>query len=142
MPDARDAEDRRRLEEGDHTGLVESYHGMIAVAGEAASRLLSELKRGCRYRVSVRVVVHQVTTWKIKERFSPKGAWEVGLEERLERAAGESASALGDDSAFEARPEAHDRLFASQYHSLSWPPEVRLFIAHLTAPEELAAASP
>jgi RNA polymerase sigma factor (sigma-70 family) len=117
MHDARDADDRRRLEEGDHKGLVESYYGVIldrcrarlrredeaiAVAGEVAIRLLSELARGRRYRVPFRVVVHQVTTWKLKEHFSPGRVAEVGLDEWLERAASDASSGLEDDSAFEA----------------------------------------
>lgn len=125
MHDARDAEDRRRLEDGDHTGLVESYYGVIldrcrarvwpedqaiAVSGEVAIRLLSELKRGRRYSVPFRVVVHQVTTWKIKEHFAPSPVREVDLDEWLEQMAGEmageSASRLEDDSAFEALLEA------------------------------------
>lgn len=36
----------------------------------------------------------------------------------------------------------HDGVFASEYQSLSWPPDVRLYIARPTAPEELATASP
>ncbi len=79
MHDARDAEDKRLLETGELTLLVESYYGVmldrcrarvwpedgaIAVAAEVAIRLLSELKRGRRYRVPFRVVVHKVIGWK------------------------------------------------------------------------------
>jgi len=105
MHDARDAEDTRLLEAGEFSLLVESYYGVmldrcrarvwpeadaIAVAAEIAIRLLSELKRGRRYRVPFRVVVHKVIGWKIKEHFEP-GKWrEVDLDEWLDRAAGES----------------------------------------------------
>src|SRR5213593_942471 len=66
----------------EYAALVESYYGVIldrsrikmrreddaiAVAAEVAIRLLSELKRGRRYRVPFRVVVHQVIKWKAKE---------------------------------------------------------------------------
>ena len=75
MHDARDAEDQRKLEAGEYVALVESYYGVmldrsrvkvrreddaVAVAAEVGIRLLSELKRGRRYRVPFRVVVHQV----------------------------------------------------------------------------------
>ena len=71
MHDARDAEDQRRLKAGEYSALVESYYGVIldrcrvkvwpedqaiAVGAEVAIRLLSELKRGRRYRVPFRVV--------------------------------------------------------------------------------------
>lgn len=80
----RDAEDRRLLEAGDFTLLVESYYGVIldrcrasmwpedwaiTVAAEVAIRLLSELKRGRRYNVPFRVVVHQVIGWTAKEHY-------------------------------------------------------------------------
>jgi hypothetical protein len=75
MHDARDAEDQRKLDAGEYVALVESYYGVmldrsrvkmrreddaVAVAAEVGIRLLSELKRGRRYRVPFRVVVHQV----------------------------------------------------------------------------------
>ena len=105
MRDARDAEDKRLLEEGEFALLVESYYGaildrcyarirgeadQIAVAGEVVIRLLAELKRGRRYTVPFRVVVHQVTTWKIKEHFAPPTITEVELEDWLAVAAGET----------------------------------------------------
>jgi hypothetical protein len=66
MHDARDAEDTRLLEAGEYAALVEGYYGVIldrcriratreddaiAVVAEVTIRLLSELKRGRRYRV-------------------------------------------------------------------------------------------
>ncbi len=117
MHDARDEEDRRLLEAGRFTELVESYYGAmldrtrigtrteadsIAVAADAAIRLLSELKRGRRYRVPFRVVVHQVTTWKIKEHYAPPRIQEIELQEWLDGASTESESELEADAGFDA----------------------------------------
>jgi RNA polymerase sigma factor (sigma-70 family) len=121
MHDARDAEDRRLLEAGDHQRLVDSYSGVILdrcrarartegdaidVAADAVIRLLSELKRGRSYRVPFRVVVHQVTTWKIREFYAPGQVVEVELDEYLEQ--------LSDDGGFAAFESDFDleRLFA------------------------------
>lgn len=103
MHDARDAEDQRLLEAGEYSALLESYYGVIVrrcqarvhdgraldVAGEVVVRLLSELKRGRRYRVPFRVVVHQVTTWKIKEHFARGALAEVALDEWMREASTE-----------------------------------------------------
>lgn len=117
MHDARDAEDTRLLEAGELSLLVESYYGVtldrcrarvwpeadaLAVAAEVAIRLLAELKRGRRYRVPFRVVVHKVIGWKINEHFAPAKAREVELEEWLEEASTDSATELEGDSGFEA----------------------------------------
>ncbi len=117
MHDARDAEDQRLLEAGEFSLLVESYYGVIldrcrarvwpeadaiGVAAEVAIRLLSELKRGRRYRVSFRVVVHKVIGWKIKEHFAPAKAQEVELDEWLKEASTDSSSELVADSGFES----------------------------------------
>jgi DNA-directed RNA polymerase specialized sigma24 family protein len=81
MPDARDAEDSRLLAEQDFARLLATYYHVVlercrlrlpdADAREVAQmvmlRLLTELRGGKRYPVPFRVVVHQVTTWKIKE---------------------------------------------------------------------------
>jgi RNA polymerase sigma factor (sigma-70 family) len=81
MHDARDEEDRRLLEAGDHATLVRNYYETIIqrcyvrcrtkddaleCAQGVATRLLSELKRGKRYSVPYRVVVHQVIEWTTK----------------------------------------------------------------------------
>jgi RNA polymerase sigma factor (sigma-70 family) len=107
MHDARDAEDTRLLESGEVAALVESYYGVIldrcriklrreddavAVAAEVAIRLLSELKRGRRYRVPFRVVVHQVIGWKVKEHFARGKIDEVELEDWLRTASTESTA--------------------------------------------------
>ena len=101
MHDARDAEDQRLLDAGEYSALVESYYGVIIrrcqakvhygdpvdVAHEVVLRVMSELKRGRRYRVPFRVVVHQVTTWKIKEHFVCGEVTEVELEDWMREAA-------------------------------------------------------
>ena len=117
MHDARDEEDRRLLEAGEHTALVESYYGVmldrcrlklrredevVAVAAEVAIRLLSELKRGRRYRVPFRVVVHQVIGWKLKEHFQSGRLQEVELREWLDTMSAESETELEADAGFEA----------------------------------------
>ena len=99
MHDARDAEDRRLLDEGNHKQLLVNYLGVIrercrirlrddAAAEEATQiivlRLLDELARGRRYPVPFRVVVHKVTTWELdgfyaaaKEHAPLPGWWEA-----------------------------------------------------------------
>jgi RNA polymerase sigma factor (sigma-70 family) len=116
MHDARDAEDTRLLDAGEFGVLVESYYGVmldrararvgreddaVAVAAEVSIRLLAELKRGRRYRVPFRIVVHQVITWKIKEHFAPGQVKEVELEEWLEGASTGSATELPEGSGFD-----------------------------------------
>jgi RNA polymerase sigma factor (sigma-70 family) len=97
MHDARDEEDRRLLEAGHNARLVEGYYGVILrrcqakvpgqdaldVAANVAVRLLAELKRGRRYRVPFRVVVHNVISWKIKEYYQEAGFTEELLDEQL-----------------------------------------------------------
>lgn len=117
MHDARDADDTRLLETGSYAQLVEGYYGVIldrcrarvwpddqaiGVAAEVAIRLLGELKRGRRYRVPIRVVVHQVIGWKIKEHFAPAKLREVELDEWLEVAAGETPGEIVEEAGFEA----------------------------------------
>lgn len=78
MHDARDAEDTRLLESGDHSQLLENYVYLIEEAcalrlrdRDAADevgqriylRLLSELRSGKRYGVPFRVVVWKVVEW-------------------------------------------------------------------------------
>ena len=116
MHDARDAEDKRLLDAGEYNALVESYYGVIldrsrvkvrreddavAVAAEVAIRLLSELKRGRRYRVPFRVVVHQVIKWKVKEHFAPGKIDELELEDWLRQASTESTDELEVERGFE-----------------------------------------
>jgi RNA polymerase sigma factor (sigma-70 family) len=79
--DARDAEDDLLLETGDHATLLAAYYPIvrqrcrIALRGDAGDdvahdvciRLAAELRRGKRYRVPYRVVVHQLVRWTIME---------------------------------------------------------------------------
>lgn len=121
MHDARDAEDERLLAAGEHQRLVESYYGVVLdrcrarlrdegdaidVAAEVAVRLLAELKRGKAYDAPFRVVVQQVTSWKIKEFFAPAPVAEVELDELL--------AGTRDDGGFAAFESDFDleRLFA------------------------------
>jgi RNA polymerase sigma-70 factor (ECF subfamily) len=83
MHDARDAEDARLLESGEHELLLAGYYDTIvarAFAGvrslaaddvvqSVLERLWKELQAGKRYGVPFRVVVHQVISWKVKEHF-------------------------------------------------------------------------
>jgi len=82
MADARDAEDALLLQAGDHGGLVGAWYPVVLqrclvragaagwdVAHDVVERLLAELRRGKRYPVPYRVVVHMVTSWTLKEHF-------------------------------------------------------------------------
>ena len=81
MHDARDVEDKRLLEAGDHKLLLAGYFHAVRelcflrlrdreAAGEAAQivllRLLNELKRGKTYSVPFRVVVWKVVEWTVR----------------------------------------------------------------------------
>lgn len=78
--DARDVEDDLLLETGDHATLLAAYYPIIRqrcllavradaddVAHDVCLRLAAELRRGKRYSVPYRVVVHQFVTWTILE---------------------------------------------------------------------------
>lgn len=81
MHDARDTEDTRLLAAGEHGALIESYFETILqrcrvrcrseddaldCAQAVFVRLLAELRRGRRYSVPYRVVVHKVIEWTTK----------------------------------------------------------------------------
>jgi RNA polymerase sigma-70 factor (ECF subfamily) len=81
MHDARDAEDKRLLDEGEHALLLAAYLHPVRercylwlrdgdAANEAAQRvyvrLLDELRGGKTYSVPFRVVVWMVTEWTLK----------------------------------------------------------------------------
>jgi hypothetical protein len=81
MHDARDAEDKRLLEAGEHKQLLASYFRPVLecrylrtrdedagneVAQRVFVRLLRELHSGKRYRVPFRVVVWMVTEWTLR----------------------------------------------------------------------------
>ena len=119
MHDARDAEDIRLLEAGEIGLLIEGYLGVIYdrclvkvrdrdhaadVAQNVYERLFGELKRGRRYRVPFRVVVHQVIRWKVQEHFQTI-RYEVGLEDWLVQASTESSGSLEADAGFDAMLE-------------------------------------
>jgi RNA polymerase sigma factor (sigma-70 family) len=81
MHDARDAEDKRLLQEGEHKLLLSAYFDPVRercyvrlrnddAANEAAQlvfvRLLGELRAGKTYTVPFRVVVWMVTEWTLR----------------------------------------------------------------------------
>ena len=88
MHDARDAEDKRLLEAGEHTQLLENYVYLVqewvslrvrdrAAADEIVQRvflrLARELARGRTYAVPYRVVVWKVVKWTVQGfEWSPK----------------------------------------------------------------------
>ena len=88
MRDARDAEDIRLLDANDHSRLFATYFPVVrercrlrlndADADEVTQlvflRIFTELSRGKTYTVPFRVVVHQVTTWMIKEFLSDRAS--------------------------------------------------------------------
>ena len=106
MRDERDAEDARLLEEGDFAGLLAVYHDIIVgrciaklrgddaaydVAQDVVLRLLGEFRRGKRYSVPYRVVVHQVIDWTLKEHFQGRNTavelpdgWEPAVKDASE----------------------------------------------------------
>src|SRR5687768_14096751 len=119
MHDARDAEDTRLLEAGEIGLLVEGYLGVIYdrcrlklrssehaedIAHEVVVRLLGELKRGRRYRVPFRVVVHKVIGWKVNEHFQAM-RYDEELEDWLVVASTESDVPLASDAGFDAMLE-------------------------------------
>ena len=106
MRDERDAEDARLLEDGDIAGLLAVYRDVIHgrciarlrgddaaydVAQDVVLRLLAESRKGKRYTVPYRVVVHKVVDWTLKEHFQgldtavplPDG-WEPAVEDSSE----------------------------------------------------------
>jgi RNA polymerase sigma factor (sigma-70 family) len=81
MRHARDDEDTRLVESQDYARLLAAYYPVVVercrlrvpgqdaydVAHAVVERLIHELRRGKRYAVPFRVVVHNVTRWKIAE---------------------------------------------------------------------------
>jgi RNA polymerase sigma factor (sigma-70 family) len=95
MSDARDAEDTRLLEAGEHARLLATYFDVIRgrcaakcksredgeeCASLVVMRLLGELKAGRRYRVPFRVVVHMVITWTVRGFYRRGPVQEIPLE--------------------------------------------------------------
>lgn len=111
MHDARDAEDRRLLEAGEHTRLLESYVYLVEewvgirvrdrqaaeeVVQRVFERLAAELARGKTYTVPYRVVVWKVVDWLARgyEWTSKDGAT---LPEELDDAAPDQIAAWESD---------------------------------------------
>src|SRR5438067_11935050 len=102
MHDARDAEDTRLLEAGEHKLLVAGYFHAVRercflrlrdrdagdeVAQQVFVRLLGELERGRRYRYPFRVVVWMVTEWTLRGSFGGTRVesvddWDAAITER------------------------------------------------------------
>jgi RNA polymerase sigma-70 factor (ECF subfamily) len=115
MHDARDAEDALLLEAGDHAALIAAYADVVVqrclvgtrdesgrdVAQNVFLRLWQELRRGKRYAVPYRVVVHQVITWTLKEHFAG-GRTELPLPEGWDPADPVDQYADVDDSDLDA----------------------------------------
>jgi RNA polymerase sigma factor (sigma-70 family) len=95
MSDARDSEDTRLLEAGEHARLLATYFDVIRgrcaakcksrddgeeCASRVYMRLLGELKAGKRYRVPFRVVVHMVITWTVRGFYRRGPVQEIPLE--------------------------------------------------------------
>jgi RNA polymerase sigma factor (sigma-70 family) len=86
MRDARDADDKRLLDEGDHKELLARYYDLVLercclrlrnddtaadAAHEVFGRLLKELRAGKTYPVPYRVVVAMVTDWTLRGFYPP-----------------------------------------------------------------------
>src|SRR2546421_7407326 len=125
MHDARDAEDTRLLEAGEHAQLLANYFHPVRQrlvarlrdeepANEVAQmvfiRLLAELERGKSYPVPFRVVVWNVVGWELKEYFARGREVPVGdgpeepAPDELER-----LEALADVAALVAEPPGRQR---------------------------------
>jgi RNA polymerase sigma factor (sigma-70 family) len=115
MHDARDAEDQRLLEAGEHKLLLAAYFtpvrdrcffrlGSREAGDEAAQRvflrLWSELKAGKTYNVPYRVVVWMVTEWTLRG-FSPVRP-ERELPEEWDQAGADAFAEWEDDFDLEA----------------------------------------
>lgn len=110
MHDARDAEDQRLLEAGEHKLLLAAYFTPVRdrcffrlgtreagdeVAQRVFLRLLRELQAGKSYRVPYRVVVWMVTDWTL--RGSSPGRGELELPEEWDAAAPDAHSEWESD---------------------------------------------
>lgn len=114
MHDARDVEDKRLLEAGDHKLLLAGYFHAVRelcflrlrdreAADEAAQtvllRLLNELKRGKTYTVPFRVVVWKVVEWTVRG-FYPGAKAEDTLPDDWDPAAGDEYEGVEDEYDF------------------------------------------
>jgi RNA polymerase sigma factor (sigma-70 family) len=109
MEDARDVEDKRLLEAGEHKRLVANYFDRVhelcflrlrnrETAEEAAQivllRLFNELERGKTYGVPFRVVVWKVVEWTVRG-FYPGAKQDATLPDEWD------SSGVGDNEMFE-----------------------------------------
>ena len=114
MHDARDVEDKRLLEAGDHKLLLAGYFHAVRelcflrlrdreAADEAAQtvllRLLNELKRGKTYAVPFRVVVWKGVEWTVRG-FYPGAKQDDTLPDDWHPAAGDEYEGVEDDHDF------------------------------------------
>lgn len=114
MHDARDVEDKRLLEAGDHKLLLAGYFHAVRelcflrlrdreAADEAAQivflRLFNELKRGKRYSVPFRVVVWKVVEWTVRG-FYRGAKRDESLPDDWDPAAGDEYEGVEDDYDF------------------------------------------
>ena len=114
MHDARDVEDKRLLEAGDHKLLLAGYFHAVRelcflrlrdreAADEAAQivflRLFNELKRGRTYTVPFRVVVWKVVEWTVSG-FHAGAKQEAMLPDDWDAAAAEEYEGVEDDYDF------------------------------------------
>src|SRR4051794_39150895 len=111
MHDARDAEDKRLLDEKNYKQLLAGYFHLVRercflrlrkqdAADEAAQlvfeRLLKELRAGKTYPVPYRVVVALVTDWTLRG-FYPQPKEEASLPDELDTAAPDAYAEWEDD---------------------------------------------
>ena len=114
MNDARDAEDNRLLEAGEHKQLLANYFDRVRelcflrlrdreAADEAAQmvlvRLVHELERGKRYSVPFRVVVWKVVEWTVRG-FYPGAKQDATLPDDWDPAAEGDHASVEDDFDF------------------------------------------
>jgi RNA polymerase sigma-70 factor (ECF subfamily) len=114
MHDARDVEDKRLLEAGDHKLLLAGYFHAVRelcflrlrdreAADEAAQivflRLFNELKRGKTYSAPFRVVVWKVVEWTVRG-FYPGAKQDETLPDDWDAAAAEEYEGVEDDYDF------------------------------------------
>jgi RNA polymerase sigma factor (sigma-70 family) len=126
----RDAEDDALFTSGRHAELLAAYYPVILerlrlrlprddayeVAHRVVERLLTEAKRGVRYRVPYRVVVHSIVGWKLREHFGERGPDPLLVDpeagdDPLERA----AERLGLEQIFARLPAREREVLALRY---------------------------
>jgi len=140
MNDARDVEDNRLLEAGEHKQLLANYFDRIhelcfvhlrnrEIAEEAAQivllRLFNELERGKRYTVPFRVVVWKVVRWTTGG-FYPGAKQDATLPDNWDSAANDEYESVEDEHDFGvliADLPARQRQVADLIHRAGLSPE-------------------